>query len=416
MQSSPAQPPTGLGVSAGGLDDPLAGIRNLPVAHNLGAIAVLAAVMVVRWWVYFTWPMPLNDEMTYFRAAASLARGHSPYQPGYLYPMLPAMLSVAAIRHLGVGGWTLLLRVLNDVGGATISWISVCWLPWSWPRRVALGAILLILSPIVHFAIFTANISLFVGAVVTIGLLIWPRRAVAAGLLLGLSVGLKPFAPGAIAALGLHRPQHGRRRSAWTAAAIAVAVGTLLVVGLPGSDQLFRLHVDRMDPLARTVSLHRFAHLLGWGDHLLIVSVVLLGAALWLVRRRPLNISELYAAATATALMTTPIVWAHTMIITLPVQVLAVARAVHRLRQAAETARRRRLRYELIFVLLGCAAIQFATGAGAVYEGPILWQAMAVLPPALAPACLAAYLVSTRKAGLGTSGVAAVDSEREVTR
>jgi hypothetical protein len=395
-------------------DDPLSEIWSLPVAQHLGAIAALTALMVVRWWIYFTWPMPLNDEMTYFRAATSLAGGHSPYRPGYLYPMLPAILSVAAIRHLGVAGWTLMLRLLNDIGGATIAWLSVCWLSWRWWKRLALGAALAVLSPIVHFAIFTANISLFVGALVTIGLLTWPRRPATGGLLLGLSVGLKPFAPGAIAALGLHRPQDKHRLGAWISAGIAAAVGAVLLAGIPGSSQLFRLHIDRMDPLARTVSLHRFAHLLGWGDHLLLVSVVLLGIALWLIRRGPLNVGELYAAATATALATTPIVWAHTMIITLPVQVLAMTRSIHRLRQATESGLTRRRRYESIFVLLACAAIQFSTGAGAVYGGPVLWQAAAVLPPTLAPACLAIYLVRTRNSGLGTTTAAAVHSERGV--
>jgi len=375
--------------------DPLESVWRISPREHLAAVGLLTAILIVRWWILFTWPVPLNDEMAYFRAARSLAKGGSPYQPGYLYPVLPAVISSLAIRHLGAGGWMLAMRLVNDVGAAAMTWLAVCWLRWSWWKRMLLATALALLSPAVHFAIFSSNLSLLTGGIVTAALLLWPRLPLLSGTLLGISVGLKPFAPGAIAALGLHRSQPDQRRHAWTAAALASLLGAVLLFGLPDSLQLFHLHVDRIEPMSRTVSLHRVAHLLGWGNHLPLVSAALLAIAIWLVRLRPLNVSETYAAATATALATTPIVWAHTMIITLPVQSLAVTRAVRRLR-AASVGEVRIRRYQLVFVLLGCAAIQFAEGPSAIYQGPVLWQILVVLPPALAPAFLAAYLVQTR--------------------
>lgn len=389
--------------------DPLASVWNLRPREHFAAVGVLTALLIARWWVYFVWPIPLNDEMTYFRAASSLARGGSPYQPGYLYPALPAILSAFAIRHLSVGGWTLSLRFLNDVGAAVMTWLAVCWLPWQWWKRTLLGAAIVVLSPAVHFAIFTANMSLLTGGLVAVALLVWPRLPLLSGTLLGISVGLKPFAPGAIAVLGLHRSRPDRHRRAWLSAGVATLVGAALLFGLPDSTQFLRLHINRIDPMLRTVSVHRLAHLLGWGHHLFLLSAGLLLVALWLVRRRRLNVGELYGAAVATALATTPIVWAHTMIITLPLQVLAVQRAVVRLRDGSEAVARRR-RYELVFVVLACAALQFAEGASAVYRTAFLWQALAVLPPTLAPAGLTAYVVITAKAPASRLGPAAIDS------
>jgi len=403
MPRQPATAPPGTGGSETQVRsdfDPLSAALKQPWIQHFGALAVFTALLVIRWWKYFTWPMPLNDEMTYFRAANALLHGGSAYQPGYLYPLFPAYVSALAIRAVGVDGWTFALRLLNDLGAAAMTWLSVSWLPWAWWRRLTLGSVLILLSPAVHFGIFTANLSLAIGGLLAAALLLWPTAPVISGAILGLSIGIKPLAPGAIAALALHRPERARRKNAWLAAGIGCAAGIGLLISFPDSLHLLHLPLDQIDPMSRTVSLHRIAHLLGWNAHPALVSSVLLLVALWLTRRRPLNLSELYGAATATALATTPIVWSHTMIITLPIQVVAVTRGIYRVRDADDGPAVRRRRYELIFVLLGCAAIQFAEGASAVYHVSALWQALAVALPALAPAALTAYLVHTRRTEL----------------
>lgn len=398
-------PDTERGRKESGYDaDPLRHALRRPWPEHLAALTILTSLLILRWWKYFTWPMPLNDEMTYFRAANALLHGRTAYQPGYLYPELPAYLSALAIRHIGVTGWTFTLRLLNDLGAALMGWLSVSWIPWSWWRRMALGAALILLSPAVHFAIFTAHLSLAIGGVLTLALLLWPTAPITSGAMLGLSIGLKPLAPGAVAILGLHRPENAKRKNAWLSAGAACIIGVGLLVVRPGIRQLLRLPLDQIDPMSRTVSLHRITHLLGWGARPALVSLVLLVAALLWTRRSKLNVSETFGAAAATTLAITPIVWAHTMIITLPIQVLALARSVRRLRQAGAPDAARRRRYELVFVLLACAAIQFAEGASAVYHVWPLWQVAAVLPPILAPAALTVYLVHTRKAdGLRSS-------------
>ncbi|MGB6362640.1 MAG: hypothetical protein WBG64_08225, partial [Thermoanaerobaculia bacterium] len=169
----------------------------------------------------------------------------------------------------------------------------------------------------------------------------------------------------------------------------------ILLFGFPELDRMMRL--SYWSRLERTVSLHRFAYLLGWQQGVLLISAAVAVAAVVVARWRPLGRTHLLALAITAALAATPLVWSHTLLATLPIQVLAVTTAILRYRQdvgdgPAARAIRVRRRHQLLFVGLGVIAIHFAEGPSGTYDQNLLVQWLGTIPPAVAPAALTAYL------------------------
>jgi hypothetical protein len=91
---------------------------------------------------------------------------------------------------------------------------------------------------------------------------------------------------------------------------------------------------------------------------------------------------------------------------TLPIQVLALRRAVERFTRRPRAAgsdagvvgalaRERRGRtYELLLVMTGIAALQWSEGVGGVPTEPSLMLALAIAPPLFAPSLLALYALA----------------------
>jgi hypothetical protein len=280
---------------------------------------------------------------------------------------LTAHLGAWAVEHLGEGVVIALMRSVNLLGLAVTVWCSFAWTPWRWRSRLAAGALIIVLSPAIHFSLFLGNLSLTIAGLIVGGLLLWPRRPVLAGVLLGSSVAIKPLAP--------------------------VALVTLLC--FPELDRMMRLAY--WSRLERTVSLHRFAYLLGWQQGVLLISAAVAVVAIVVARWRPLGRTHLLALAVTAALAATPLVWAHTLVACLPVQVLALTTALLRYRQEigdgpAAGAIQVRRRHQLLFVALGVIAIQFAEGPSGIYDQNLIIQWLGTIPPAVAPAALTAYI------------------------
>jgi hypothetical protein len=214
-----------------------------------------------------------------------------------------------------------------------------------------------------------------------------------AGLLLGTGVAIKPLAPAAVAALAAHRPvPAAAARAKWLAAIAAALIGAVVVLVPPHLAEFLDLAGGRPG-ITRNVSLHRLLHLLGAQPPALWLSAVVALAGVVLVRRRPLPPVRLFGFAVPLLLLATPLVWSHTLLVTLPLQVMAL-RVVWRRWRAREPGRAeaRRGLLEGILVLGAVLAIQLSQGVGGIDDQHPWIQAAVLLPPVLAPAALALYV------------------------
>lgn len=375
--------------------------RGRPLVHHAGAVLLLSLLVTARFHVAMVYPEPLPDEKYYIAAFEKIVEGESPYtRRGFLYPPAFAWIGAQGYRVLGAEGMMALNRIANVVGVAALAWFALAWSAWRWRWRLLAAGAFLVIAPAVSFGVVLGNLSLAVAAMIVLGLLLWDRLwdhrklgaafrffySGLAGLLFGASIALKPIAPGAVVVLGGHRPSR-RTIQHWLAAGLGLALGATLFLAFPYLDEMLRLAAEH--PLRRTVSFHRFPHLLGWDVSAIWVSAIVAILALWLVRRRHLGPSQVMAAAIATALATTPIVWSHTLLLALPLQGLSLEVAA---RRYLGDRRRSRL-YQLLFVILGVGALQLSLGATMIDDQSALVQWFGVLPPALAPGLLAAYVI-----------------------
>lgn len=370
---------------------PLLGLHREPVWLHGVALAVLALGAFVRfdWWLSFPGPL-LPDELTYFRAFRLVLDGESPYQwGGYLYPPLFAWAGAELWQHLGRGGLLTVLRIGNLAGLVVTVWCAMVWLPLRWHWRVGVGMAVIALSPAVVQGLTFGNLSLWVAGMMVLGLFVWSRYPVTAGLLLGASVAIKPLAPPAILVLGAHRPR-GRGSRQVLAAGVAMAAAVGLLLAFPGFFEW--LELARRASTARSVSWHRFPAIFGFEPNHLLVTGLVMAVVLMVARWRCWSRLYLACLALVAVMAATPLVWNHTLVATLPLQVLAVGVLARRWRREEGAAPRGRF-YEGVVVILAVASLHLATGANTIDDQPVWLQLLGAGVPALAPGALLAYVV-----------------------
>lgn len=361
-----------------------------PLALHLLAVLLLLLVLLLRHQPVALAAEPINDESIYFDAFERVARGASPFgRSGYLTFSLLAHLGAWSLDTVGAAGTLILLRLANYAGAAIAVWCAAGFVARDWWLRLAAAALYLALAPAVAFGVFVGNLSLAVSGMIVVALVVWTRRPVVAGLLLGTSVVAKPLAPGAIVALAARRGDAGERRHL-IAAGLAAAIALAVIALSPGLDRV--VAIDPFPRLARSVSPHRLLHLLGWSGGVIWLSLAIALAVAFVARRRRLDVVHTMALATTAAVATTPLVWSHTLLVTLPLQAICLDIAWRRYRERAGGRTRRPLAVELIGVALAVAAIQLAEGATNIYDQPLWIQWLGALPPIAAPAALTAYL------------------------
>ena len=198
------------------------------VGRHLLALSIISAVSILRWWKYVFLPSTLTDEMIYLGAFQRVLHGQSPFsEVGYLYPSAVALFGAWALQWLDQSLILALFRGANILGLAGSVWISLAWLRGSWHRRVMVGCLLIVLAPSVGYGISSGNLSLAVSGMILYGLMYWHRWPLLCGVLLGLSVVLKPVAPVAILVLLVHRRHRGDRAHVWTATTACTIAGEL---------------------------------------------------------------------------------------------------------------------------------------------------------------------------------------------
>lgn len=374
-----------------------AGWAGLPLRVHAGCLLVLMLVPLVRWWPMVTEnEVPLGDEVAYFNAFDLVAAGESPFlEPDYLYPSVFAYAGAWSVAHLGRQATDGLLAGANLLGLAVAIWCSSAWLPWGAGRRLAAGVAFILLAPQVRYSVEFNNFSLAVAGMVIAGLLLVPRRPLAAGLLLGASVALKPVAPMAVACLPCARREgHARQRVVAAAAAALVAAG--LVLPFPHLDALLALTAT--ERVAASISLHRFPKLFGFEIDALWISAPLALAALALVAGRRFGRARLACFAITASIVVTPLVWSHTLVVLLPLEVLALAVAADRwagLRRRPPESALLPPWLEPVLVVLAVAAIQLSAGAGSIGDQHLVLQLFGAGVPAVSPLALLAYLLAT---------------------
>ena len=374
---------------------------------HLVALVVIALVALVRWHHCVLASKPLIDEATYLEAFRAVVEGRSPYEIGsYHYTPLFAGAGAGLIGLLGEPGTLVALRLAGLGGLALAVWCSTAWLAVAWGWRLALAAAFVALAPAAGAGLCTGNVSFAIVGAILFALMQWFRRsllsgALPSGLLLGATVAAKPLAPLALVALFFHRAwpkgSLGRFAARFTAVVGGLVAALLL---LPMVSQLAAMSSQPIHPLsyARSFSLQRILSLAGIEVSALAVFVFgALGLAV-LVRFLRLDRSQLLAVAVTASVLVTPIIWNHTLMLTLPVQVMALAIAWSRWRRrhAAPPEVSRHRTYELLLVTLGALAIQFSEGFGAVDALSRTAQFLFLALLCFAPAALTAYvLVST---------------------
>jgi hypothetical protein len=379
---------------------PAAGQRLAWWQHALAVGAIFVAT-AIRFYPALASVEPLGDELAQERAFRQESAGQSPYLEGsYVYP--PSLLRIgAALRQLPLPSPYLPLRGLSLCGLAIVLWAAAGWLTGRTWARLGLAIAYALLAPGVRQGVEFGNLSFAVGGMIVLGLLVWERTPLGSGLLLGASLLFKPLAPAAMVALFCHRTAKGHRHQ--VAVGVAMVAAALPLLADPELGAFLR-HGSHAFVLERTVSLHRFLALAGLPGAATALTLLLLAAVAAVARRWVRDRDQLLAVALAGCVTVTPVVWNHTLVLTLPLQAMAVALAVERSRQAAPQERRRR-GWELAGIALAVAALTFAEGATGIDDRSVALQVFATLPPALAPAALAAYILRFRDRGSGRGTV-----------
>lgn len=387
----------------------------------LGWVAFFAMVAGLRFWTSLLSPEPLGDELIYLKAIVLAAEGQSPYQGGYFYPPLFA-LAGAALWQLGGDPLILvLLRLANTFGLAALLTASL----WFWrsgsAQRAWIGVGVILLSPAVALGMEWGNLSLWAAGVTVPAVLGFRRYPWVSGIALAAVVAIKPLAAVAVAVVLVdrwcllkpwRRPWTKESIREWLlVATLALTQGVALALGARYL-QDFLAQRAGWPEATRSVSVHRLFYLAGLElDALAIFVVVTLSAVVLVVgthryrssspgRGEALDRTELLGVAVVASLLATPLVWAHTLLLALPVQVLAVRRLMERRSpdhglesepHHGGLGGRSRI-YEATGVVLAILACHWVEGTGGIDDRSALVQAVVQILPAISTPLLLLYL------------------------
>jgi len=375
---------------------------------NVGAVLVLAAFSVIRWWAYLGSAVPLGDEGIYLDAFREVAEGRPANQiSGFYYPPISAEVGAIVVTAIGDQATRVLLRLGSVLGLAMSVWLSFSLWPAARRWRLAVGLLYVTFAPAVRYGITAGNASFVVSGMILTGLTFWSVRPLISGLLLGGSVGIKPLAPLSIAALLTHRPVPWSGRN-WLAGGVAAALAGALLASTPTYLTTGAGAVDRL-PFIRSISLNRILTLLDLTVSPLLVACVIAAVIVLIGRLVPMSRAELLCFGGVAAILAVPIIWSHTLVLTLPAQVLALRLAVERRRRAGTFATAGKVggagevwrRYELVFVCLAVAALQLTEGAGAIDDRPVSFQAFILTGAYLAAPVLMFYILAAARRSPG---------------
>lgn len=319
-------------------------------------------------------PRAKTDERVYLHAFEAASRGESPYDSPnseglwFYYPPTFAAVGAAALEHLGKSPLLVLLRILNLLGLCGCLWCAFLFAPLRWQWCLLLSASYVALKPpaLIH-GLNSGNMSLAVVGASLVALTTWPSRPIAAGLLLGLATVTKPITPAALATLAAYRSD--RRRTAHLLVALSgIAVVLALLAISPFLRDYLQSDVD-VDawPLRRSVSLYRWLSLLGVPIQPLVLVLFVCAVSACLAWRQPADQRRIFIVAVVAMTLATPAHWSHTLLIMLPLEVLALATAWSRWKANGDSSGPVR-RWEPLLIVTAVAALQLVDGIGGAWR------------------------------------------------
>lgn len=354
------------------------------------ALCTLLVVLCLRWPEFTLQLEWLDDEAIYIRAFQATAANVHPYEGGhYLYLPVLAVFGGKLIGLIGPDMIVALMRTANLLGVVFLAWSALQFWPMAFHRQLLLAAVL-VQAPGFEFGLRYGNLSLLVGAAVVAGILLAPLRPVFSGILLGLATVTKPVAPGALIVFATARPARREDRHVYLVASlIAGAMLVVSILSMPYLEDFLGLRAGK--PLFReNVAWHRLFWSLGLRvDALVWAMLAFVGIGILGLCCRNLTRLQLLAVTSAATLVAIPLVWSHTLLITLPLQMVAL-RLVYRERNlgAPGEATRRFARYRVWITAAACTSLHFCGAIHAMPEHPRL-SLVAAAVPALTPLYLA---------------------------
>ncbi len=358
--------------------------------RHLGGVLALASLAFLRWRHDLLVPGPRVDEAYYLNAFEWLRQGDSPYrETAYFYPPAFAYLGAWLLSVLPPLGVVYLFRAANLLGLCWTLWLSLAVIPAKLPWRLAIGAGALWLSQGVALGMSSGNLSFAVMGAGLWALVHWSSRPVTAGVTLGLGVAVKPLFPAGILALAGHgaRTWGGRHRWAGGLAGL-LAVGA--IAGVPYLGEMLA-QATSDEKSSRAFSLARMLANFGLSMNPVWVAMAVALATLLFVQGRRLAPFQVLMVGVSACVLATPLLWSHTLLMTLPIQVLALTLALLRWRSAVEPVDRRYRLYEVAAVAALMGSILACDGIDGVYGQPDFVQGLVIAFPTFAPSILTAY-------------------------
>lgn len=332
---------------------------------------------------------PQHDLATYLRAFDLVEAGGSPYaDSGYLYTPAFAVAGNALYRWMGAGAFILAFRFGLLLGVWILVWISLRPVRWPWPAELG-AALLLVWSTLLDNGIHCANATPLLAGWLAAALLLARRQPVIGGLLAGTLNGWKPFGVTALAAFAV--PERGRPLRRGPLLAVVAACAAIAAWQLVGWRYLPSMlsRLGGIPEQGHHLSIH--AALFQLGIHVpavvLFLAVSLLGCGL--VYLRATGDDHRLAVGMAFSAMALPVVNPNTLLMSVPLQALALDRAVTRLR--APGGQRRRAAGELAIVVAATVGIHGALGTVIQHDLPLALGGLLRLVPHLEIALLAVY-------------------------
>lgn len=339
------------------------------------------------------------DEATYSNAGRLAAEGASPYEDtGFLYTPAFALLWNLGERSLGQPAFLIAYRLASLAGFWLLVWAALEGNPWPWPIQ-ALLCIALLISPIFLNAFLCGNVTLVVIGPLAWALLVAERAPLRSGFVLGTINALKPLAVVALAILAAPRKAMPFSRWALKAALSAMfTMGLWLLLGYEHLPEMLKLLRGRPEE-PFNVSLHRVL----LAAHLQIPASLLFllvaGGTIWIARGLPDDPRKRLLLAGAGTLLAMPVNNPHTFLLTLPIQILALERAVGAWHSPSRSGRSL-LASPLIQVALVAAAIfsvNTATGAVSAADLPLEVHGLVIAIPLLAVVGLTGFALAGEK-------------------
>jgi hypothetical protein len=360
---------------------------------ELALLLALVLSALWRWGPTVVTPTVLPDESVYVNAARHLEAGRSPYaEPTYFYPPPVATFVQRVSPHLGEVGALRILRAAALAGIVLTVLLSLRCVPWHWLIQLTIGVLFIWFAPAVRLATELGNVAGLAIGLALFGLIAWNQRPVVAGLALGIGLAIKPVAPLAPLLLALHRPAEPTRRHLVTTIVAAAA-------GIAACASGLRYLPDLLGNADHPTNPYNFSVqkvLTEAGLQVPSLSILLLAgvAALLFMRRQGTDQHDFLNVTVTSSLIALPILWALSLLLILPIQLLALNRCGCVMGAWRVSTRRDRL--ELVVAVLAILSTVFSHAVGTTFGIPPWGSAIIRIVPLFSIAYLGWFVFTTR--------------------